>query len=114
MSPSAAPVRGNDALSSQLAKFFDATSDAVVFLDRNYNFTFLNRRAQQLLAPGEPVLGRKSLRDASPPSSIRTLPSSKTTAASMEHGAAGEFEAFYPEPLNLWLRVQSYPAETAS
>ena len=29
----------------------------------------------------------------------------------MEDGLAGEFEAYYPEPLNLWLRVQSYPAD---
>jgi PAS domain S-box-containing protein len=28
----------------------------------------------------------------------------------LELGEASEFEAFYPEPLNLWLRVQCYPA----
>jgi PAS domain-containing protein len=29
-----------------MEQFFEATTDAVVFLDRDYNFTFLNRRAQ--------------------------------------------------------------------
>ena len=30
---------------------------------------------------------------------------------SMEEGLPSEFEAFYPEPLNVWLRVQSYPTD---
>jgi PAS domain S-box-containing protein len=29
---------------------------------------------------------------------------------SMDEGLPGEFEAYYPEPLNMWLRVHSYPA----
>jgi hypothetical protein len=30
---------------------------------------------------------------------------------SMEEGVACEFEAFYPEPMNQWLRIHSYPAD---
>jgi signal transduction histidine kinase len=30
---------------------------------------------------------------------------------SMDDGLPSEFEAFYPEPLNIWLRVQSYPTD---
>ena len=30
---------------------------------------------------------------------------------SMDEGLPAEFEAFYPEPLNIWLRVQSYPTD---
>jgi PAS domain S-box-containing protein len=29
----------------------------------------------------------------------------------MELGQSGEFEAWYPQPLNLWLRIQCYPAD---
>ena len=108
MSPSAAPVRGNDALSSQLAKFFDATSDAVVFLDRSYNFTFFNRRAREILAPGKPVLGG-NLFETFPDVIYPNSPFVENYRRSMELGQTGEFEAFYPEPINLWLRVQSYP-----
>jgi hypothetical protein len=29
----------------------------------------------------------------------------------MERNEIGDFEAYYPEPFNFWLRVQSYPSD---
>jgi PAS domain S-box-containing protein len=103
-------VSGNDALSGQLAKFFDATSDAVVFLDRNYRFTFLNRRAHEILAPGKPILGA-SFFETFPAIVYPNSPYVENYRRSMELSLPGDFEAFYPEPINLWLRVQTYPAD---
>lgn len=98
------------AFQGRLAQFFDATSDAIVFLDRDYNLTFLNRRARQLLAPQGDLLGTNLF--TSFPGII--YPDSPYVAAyrrSMDQGLPGEFEAYYPEPLNVWLRVQCYPAQ---
>jgi PAS domain S-box-containing protein len=106
----AEPIVGKNALSNQLAKFFDATSDAVVFLDRNYNFTFFNRRAQEILAPGKPVIGA-NLFETFPAVVYPNSPYVENYRRSMDLGLPGEFEAFYPEPINMWLRVQSYPAD---
>ncbi len=94
----------------QIAQFFDATTDAVVFLDQEYRFTFLNRRAEQLLAPSGKLLGNK-LFDCFPTADYEGSPFVVTYDRTMRLGIAGDFEAFYPEPLNMWLQVQSYPAD---
>ena len=94
----------------KMPQFFDAATDAIVSLDRNYNFTFLNRRAQQLLSPFGDLLST-NLFERFPAVVYENSPFVENYRRSMDHGEAGEFEAFYPEPLNLWLRVQSYPAD---
>jgi PAS domain S-box-containing protein len=90
-------------------QFFDATTDAIFFLDRQYRFTYLNRRAQELLAPAGEVLG-KNLFESFPGTVYKDSPYQEIYRRSMEEGLPGEFDAWYPEPLNMWLRVQSYPA----
>lgn len=107
LAPSFNPHHG---LVHELARFFDATSDAVVLLDRNYNFVFLNHRAQQILAPGKPVIGA-NLFETFPAVVYPGSPYIENCRRSMELGLPGEFEAFYPDPINLWLRVQSYPSD---
>ena len=42
----------------QLQQVLEATTDAVMLLDRGYNISFLNRRAQELLAAQGEVLGK--------------------------------------------------------
>jgi PAS domain S-box-containing protein len=90
----------------QVATFFDATSDAILFLDRNYCFTFVNRRAYELLAGCGDLIGT-NLFDTFP----ETLnpPYRENYHRSMELREATEFDAFYPEPLDLWLHIEIYP-----
>ncbi len=104
------PDRRSEILRRQMAQFFEATTDAVVFLDRSYCFTFLNRRAQQLLAPVGDVLGT-NLFESFPGTVYENSPYVANYRRSMDHGEVGEFEAFYGDPLNIWLRVQSYPSD---
>ena len=94
---------------AQVAQFFDATTDAIAFLDRGYRFTFLNRRAKELLSPQGDVLGT-NLFTSFPGIDYPGSPFVENYRRSMDEGRAGEFEAFYPAPLNLWLHVQSYPS----
>jgi PAS domain S-box-containing protein len=97
-----------DGLVHEFARFLDATSDAVVFLDRSYNFVFLNRRAQQILTPYAPAIGANI---------FETFPSTaeensrENYRRSMELGEAAEFDAFCPDILQSWLRIQSYPSD---
>jgi hypothetical protein len=42
-----------ESLRRQMEQFFDATTDAIFFLDRAYNFVFLNRCAKILISRGE-------------------------------------------------------------
>ncbi len=94
----------------QMQQFFEATTDAVCFLDRNYCFTFLNRRAQEIVSMGLDLTGR-NLFEVFPAAVYAGSPYVESYRRSMDEGLPAEFEAFYPEPLNIWLRVQSYPTE---
>jgi signal transduction histidine kinase len=93
-----------------MQQFFEATTDAVCFLDRNYCFTFLNRRAQEIISMGIDLTGR-SLFETFPATIYEGSPYLESFRSSMDEGRSAEFEAFYPEPLNVWLRVQSYPSD---
>jgi len=96
-----------DELTRRLDQVFEATTDAIASFDRNYNFTFLNRRALELLSPAGDVLG-KSLWECFPETVYEGSPYVSTYGRAMD-GVAGHFEAFYPEPLNLWLRAEARP-----
>jgi signal transduction histidine kinase len=93
-----------------MEQFFEATTDGVVFLDRNYCFTFLNRRAHEIISVGRNLIGQ-NLFEAFPATVFENSPYQLAYRRSMDEGLAAEFEAFYPDPLNLWLRVQSYPTD---
>ena len=99
-----------DYLREQLWQFFDATSDGIVFLDRKYNVTFLNRRGRELISPDASIVG-KNLFECFPAANYEGSPYIENYRRTMEKGEVREFEAFYPEPLNIWLRVQSYPSD---
>jgi PAS domain S-box-containing protein len=94
----------------QMRQFFEATTDAVCFLDRDYCFTFLNRRAQEIVSMGRDLTGR-NLFEVFPATVYEGSPYVESYRRSMDEGLPAEFEAFYPEPLNIWLRVQSYPTD---
>jgi PAS domain S-box-containing protein len=99
-----------DLLRRQMSQFFEATTDAIFFLDREYRFTFLNRRAYELLGPSGDILGT-NLFESFPAASVQGSPFLQNYRETMELGAFREFEAFYPDPLNIWVRVQSHPVE---
>ena len=100
----------SEALRRQMEQFFDATTDAMVFLDRDYRFTFLNRRANEIISFGRNLVG-ENLFEAFPGTVYENSPYVENYRRSMDEGLRGEFEAFYPEPLNQWLRVQSFPTD---
>jgi PAS domain S-box-containing protein len=96
-----------DAATKRLQQTFDATPDSIVCLDRDWNFTFANWRAVDMLASG-PLAGENfwqclhhSLQE----------PFRSNFRKAMEQRVPTEFEAFYPEPVNLWLNIQSIPSD---
>jgi len=97
-----------DASVRQLRQVLEATTDAVASLNRDWNFTFLNRRAKELLSPKGDLLGKNLWVEfaavAEANSDFR-----RHFLRAMDEGIPGEFETFYPEPLNLWLSIQCRP-----
>jgi PAS domain S-box-containing protein len=94
----------------KLQQVFNVTSDAIALFDCNYNFTFLNRRARELLAPSGNVLGR-NLWEVYPEAKYEGSPFVVTHDRAMNERISGSFEAYYGEPLNIWLAVEAHPAD---
>jgi PAS domain S-box-containing protein len=96
-----------DTATKRLQQTFDATPDSIVCLDRDWNFTFANWRAVDLLGSG-PLVG-DNLWSLFPHNALEPFNSNYRTT--MEQRIPTEFEAFYPEPLNTWYRVFARPYE---
>ena len=98
-----------DSASAQLTQVLAVTTDAVFSLDRNWRITYLNRRAQEILSPRGNVLGTV-LWESFPAAFYDGSPYVENYYRAMNQAVPGDFEAYYPEPLNLWLHVSARPA----
>ncbi len=97
-----------DETALQLEEVFEQTSDAIIMLDSKYDFTFLNRRAKEVLAPGGDLLGR-NLWEAFPQATAEDSPFWVEYHRAMREQVPIHFEAFYPEPLNVWFSIEGRP-----
>ncbi len=97
-----------DQIAERLSQFLAVTSDAVVGVNRKWVMTYLNPRAQALYAADRVILGRV-LWEAFPDAAYEGSPYVKFFQRAMNDRVSGGFEAWYPEPLNLWLHVDVYP-----
>jgi PAS domain S-box-containing protein len=91
----------------QLRQVLETTTDAVASIDRDWNISFLNRRAKELLSPKGELLGKNLWQEF--PVAAQHDEIFYHLRRAMDEGVPGEFEAFYPEPLNLWLAIQCRP-----
>jgi PAS domain-containing protein len=93
-----------------LQHFCNVTTVAIVFLDHEYRITFLNPRAWEMIWPRTDVLGT-CLFESYPCMAREDQPYLENYRRCMEQGIPGLFEAFYGDPLNMWLRVHCYPSD---
>jgi PAS domain S-box-containing protein len=97
-------------VAEQLQQVLEATTDAVMMLDREFRFTYANPRAMQIVAPVTDLLG-KVCWQLFPHMVYEGSPYEEHYRRAMHEGIPGEFEAFYPDPFNIWLRVQVRPSK---
>ena len=107
--PAKREARSREQFTTHLEQILDVTTDAIAGLDRNWNFTYVNRQARELLAAKGDLIGKNIWEQfsAADPEGTREIHLRRT----MEEGIASEFEEFYPEPLNRWLSIQARPSE---
>jgi PAS domain S-box-containing protein len=98
-----------DASVRQLRQVLETTTDAVASIDRDWNISFLNRRAKELLSRKGELLGKNLWQEF--PAAAEHGEILHNLRRAMDQGAPSEFEAFYPDPLNLWLSIQCRPFE---
>lgn len=95
----------------QLAQRFNTTlesiTDAFITLDRHWRFTFINHRAEQLLARDRADLFGRVIWDEFP--QIVSTTFEQQFRSAIQFGRSVKFREFYA-PLNLWLDVRAYPS----
>ena len=92
----------------ELSQVLAATTDAVVSVDRDWVMTYMNPKATSIYGASEGLIGR-NMWEAFPDAVYEGSPFVEHYYRAMDEGIAGSFEAHYPEPLNLWLRLEVYP-----
>ena len=98
-----------DAITRQLQQVFDATTDAIVGISRDWTITLVNRRAGELLAVKGDLIGRNHWEEFPAAAQSETFRFHYHQA--MEKQVAGEFEVFYPEPFHRWFNISVRPSD---
>ena len=92
----------------RLSQVLEVTSsDAVMAVDREWRFTYLNGNAERMIDPEKRLLGRNLWEEF--PLAAVDGPVWEIYHRSMNEGLAGHTEIYYPEPLNKWLAITSQP-----
>ncbi len=91
----------------RLTQVLETTTDAVASINRDWNISYLNRRAKELLAPKGDILGKNLWEEF--PVSAQNGEIAFHFRQAMDESIPSEFEIFYPDPLNLWLAIQCRP-----
>ena len=102
--------RDRDIFAAQLNQVLEATTDAIVSLNRDWQITYLNPRAKEIVAPSGDVLGL-NIWEAFPHAVYSDSPYVESFHRAMDKSIPGTFEAFYPEPLNIWLEAHTRPTK---
>ena len=97
-------------VTQQLEQVFVVTTDAVASLNREWRYTFLNRRAKELLGMGDDLLGQ-TVWNRFPEAVYPGSPYVENYYRTMNERVPTEFEAYYPAPLDKWLRLQCQPSD---
>lgn len=95
-------------LAQQLATTLESITDAFLTVDREWRFTFLNHKAEQLLSRTRTELSGQDIWTAFSDTIGSTF--EREFRQAMVENHAVDFEALY-QPLNSWFSVNAYPSE---
>lgn len=92
-------------LAARLTGLLDHTSDAVVFLGRDWRIQFMNRSARVLIGPDRNICGQV-LWDCMP--GLRNTEFGRAYEKAMETSTEAKASGFYA-PLKMWVEATAYP-----
>ncbi|MFU8869571.1 PAS domain-containing protein, partial [Natronococcus sp.] len=95
---------------SEIEEIHGRISDAFFALDEDWEFTYLNDRAEELIDPRDRGLVGETVWEAFPAAERREFKPKYERA--MYDQETVTFEEYYPEPLDSWFEVRAYPSET--
>ncbi len=97
-----------NATTHRLQQVLSTTLDGVVSVSRDWTITFLNRRAEEMLAMKGDLIGRNVWEEFPDARDSNFFTQFNRT---MREGIPAEFEEYYPEPLNMWLHLSAHPSD---
>jgi signal transduction histidine kinase len=100
--------RGSQA-ESQLEQVLEVATDGILCISREWRVTYINGRGASLLAASGAIAGR-AFWEVFPDAVYDGSPYLEHYYRAMDEGIAGDFEAFYGKPLNLWFKVEARPS----
>jgi PAS domain S-box-containing protein len=95
-------------LAERQATIFESITDAFFTLNRDWRFTYVNQRSEELLGCSRQELLGNTLWDIFP--AVQGSEFETQYRSAVETGESVSFESFY-EPLNDWFEVSAYPSE---
>ena len=98
-----------DRVAGALGQVLEVTNDGIIAVDRNWRVTFANRRAAEMTAPSGDIVG-KDLWQHFPEAAASDSPFAEHYHRAMDERVPSSFEAFYPDPLNVWLSLEARPS----
>jgi PAS domain S-box-containing protein len=101
--------RERDAVTEQLDQVLESTTDAIISVDRNWRITYTNAPARSIVAPIN-ILAGKGFWESFPAAVYEGSPYVEHYNRAMYEATAGQFEAHYTEPLNIWVQVNVRPS----
>ncbi|GAB6195891.1 PAS domain-containing hybrid sensor histidine kinase/response regulator [Lysobacter xanthus] len=90
-----------------MQRILDSITDGLAVLDTDCNYTYLNEQGARLLGVERDALLGRNLWAEYP--HAYDSPFGRAYRGAMEGGRPTEVEAFYPEPLNVWMEAHCYP-----
>ncbi len=96
-------------LAERLQSTLQSISDACLTVDREWNVTFLNHQAEVLLKLDRSSLLGQNIWETFP--AARETDFFQKSLEAMEQRKTVRYEAYYPEPLKVWLSVTAYPTD---
>ncbi len=105
-----AAERERNLLAERLRQVQDATTDSILAIDRDWRITYMNAHALATAGPLADSIG-KNFWENFPEAVYEGSPFLYHYYRAMDQQIAAEFEAFYPEPLSIWVAVQVRPTD---
>ncbi|MBS1814964.1 MAG: PAS domain-containing protein [Acidobacteria bacterium] len=96
---------------AELQQVMDSTTDAVVWVARDWHITFMNARATELLAPAGDLTG-KLVWEAFANATHEDSPFRQSLLQAMERRVYSDVQVFFGEPLNRWFHLMIHPGPT--
>lgn len=94
----------------ELEEVYSRISDGFYALDEDWEFTYLNEQAHDVINPDGRELEGKHIWDEFPAATERKFKPKYERAVSEQETVS--FEEYYPDPLDAWFQVRAYPSET--